>query len=154
MSINLELPFGANKIKFKFQAQVQVEQRSKNITMEKAKKFDLEDRLVAFAAGTSIFVRKFPNDFSGKYYAHQLIRSGGSSALNFGEAQGTQTTKDYISKASIVLKELKETRVNLKIVSKLNYGNQNELLRLLNETEELIKIGCIDFRARRSDDKY
>ena len=105
----------------KFKSKYQVQEQNYT-TMGEEKKFDLEERLVAYAAGVSIFVRQFPEDFSGKYYAHQLIRSGGSSALNFGEAQGTQTTKDYINKASIVLKELKESRVNLKIVIKLGYG--------------------------------
>lgn len=108
--------------------------------MSETKKYDLEERLVNYAANIAFSVREFPNDFTGNYYAHQLIRSGGSSALNFGEAQGTQTTKDYISKAAIVLKELKESRVNLKIISKLNYGKETARNALLKETEELIKI--------------
>jgi len=89
------------------------------------KKYDLEDRLVSFASKIIEFVRSFPNEFVARYYAEQLIRSGGSSALNFGEAQGTQTSKDYIHKASIVLKELKESRVNLKILKKSNIGNND-----------------------------
>ena len=56
------------------------------------------------------------------YYGNQLLRSAGSSALNFGEAQGTNTTKDKINKLALVLKELKESRVNLKILHKVNYG--------------------------------
>ncbi|WP_353616819.1 four helix bundle protein [Cytophaga sp. FL35] len=51
------------------------------------------------------------------------MRSGGSSALNFGEAPGTNTVRDDIFKASISLKELKESRVNLKILNKIRYGN-------------------------------
>ena len=53
---------------------------------------------------------------TGQYYGNQIMRSSGSSALNFGEAQGTNTDRDYINKASISLKELKESRVNLKIL--------------------------------------
>ncbi|WP_209401459.1 four helix bundle protein [Pseudozobellia sp. WGM2] len=81
------------------------------------KKYDLEDRLVNFAADIAIFCREIPEDFTGEYYGNQLLRSGGSAALNFGEPQGTHTNKDYIHKASISLKELKESRVNLKILN-------------------------------------
>lgn len=71
------------------------------------KKFDLEDRLVQFAAEVVLFCKDLPTDITAPYYGHQLLRSGGSSALNFGEAQGTNTNRDYINKAGISLKELK-----------------------------------------------
>nr|WP_252730119.1 four helix bundle protein [Zobellia uliginosa] len=74
--------------------------------------------MVSFAANIAIFCREIPKDFTGEYYGNQLLRSAGSSALNFGEAQGTHTSKDYVHKASISLKELKESRVNLKILTK------------------------------------
>ncbi|WP_273568144.1 four helix bundle protein [Maribacter halichondriae] len=80
------------------------------------KKFDLEDRLVDFAASAALFCTGLPNDPIGIYYSNQLLRSGGSSALNFGEAQGTNSDRDYINKSTISSKELKESRVNLKIL--------------------------------------
>ncbi|TVZ16007.1 four helix bundle protein [Maribacter sp. MAR_2009_72] len=104
------------------------------------KKFDLEDRLVEFAATVVIFCKDLPSDLTGQYYGNQLLRSAGSSALNFGEAQGTNTDRDYINKASISLKELKESRVNLKILSKVNYGNAVRRGELLDELEQLIRI--------------
>lgn len=84
------------------------------------KKFDLEDRLVDFAAAVVLFCKDLPLDITGQYYGNQLLRSGGSSALNFGEAQGTDSDRDYINKASI---SLKESRVNLKILNKVKYGD-------------------------------
>ncbi len=104
------------------------------------KKFDLEDRLVDFAANVALFCKDLPSDMTGHYYGNQLLRSGGSAALNFGEAQGTNTDKDYINKAGISLKELKESRVNLKILAKVNYGNESKKTHLLDEVEQLIKI--------------
>jgi len=104
------------------------------------RKFDLEDRLVDFAADVIPFVLALPNDQVGRYYGDQILRSSGSTALNFGEVQGTQTTKDYIFKASIVLKELKESRVNLRILKKANYGNLSIVVSLLDEIEQLIRI--------------
>ena len=104
------------------------------------KKFDLEDRLVDFAAAIVLFCKDLPSDMTGQYYGNQLLRSGGSSALNFGEAQGTNTNRDYINKASICLKELKESRVNLKILHKVEYGNSTKRDNLLDEVEQLIRI--------------
>ncbi len=105
-----------------------------------AKKFDLENRLVAFAAKVVLFCQDLPSDITGQYYGNQLLRSGGSAALNFGEAQGTNTNRDYINKAGISLKELKESRVNLKILVKVNYGKAAKKLALLDEVEQLIRI--------------
>jgi len=79
----------------------------------KNKKFDLEDRLVEFAANVAMFCTDLPKDMTGAYYSIQLLKSGGSSALNFGEAQGANSDRDYINKSSLSLKELKESRVNL-----------------------------------------
>lgn len=104
------------------------------------KKYDFENRLVAFAAETIRFCKSLPKDMVGLYYSNQLLRSSGSSALNFGEAQGTHTKKDYINKSSICLKELKESRANLKILLKAGYGDSDQIERLLDELEQLIKI--------------
>lgn len=113
------------------------------------KKYDLEDRLVEFASAIVLFCKDLPKDMTGQYYGNQLLRSGGSAALNFGEAQGTQTNKDYIHKASLSLKELKESRVNLKILSKVNYGDSSKRESILNEVEQLIKIIATIIRNKK-----
>jgi four helix bundle protein len=115
----------------------------------KSKKFDLEDRLVEFAANVAMFCVDLPKDMTGAYYSNQLLRSGGSSALNFGEAQGTNSDRDYINKSSLSLKELKESRVNLKILKKLNYGDPPKCLKLLDEVEQLIKIIAAIIKNRK-----
>lgn len=86
------------------------------------KSYDLEDRLVNFAVEVALFCKAMPNDFTGQYYGHQLLSSAGSSALNFGEMQGAQSDREFKNKAIISLKELKESRINLKILSKIQYG--------------------------------
>lgn len=86
----------------------------------KDRKFDLEERLVDFAAEIVLFCKDLPVDMTGQYYGNQLLRSGGSFALNFGEAQGTNSNKEYINKAGFSIKELNESRVNQKILRKVN----------------------------------
>ncbi len=104
------------------------------------KKFDLEDRLVAFAANVIQFAKSIPRDMTGQYYANQIMRSSGSAALNFGESQGSNSNKDKINKLGISLKELKESRVNLKILTKANYGQGQLRNDLRDEVEQLIRI--------------
>ncbi|WP_222982337.1 four helix bundle protein [Flagellimonas meishanensis] len=114
------------------------------------RKFDLEDRFVELAANIAIFCKDLPRDFTGQYYGNQLLRSGGSAALNFGEAQGALTSKDYRHKASTTLKELKESRVNLRIMGKIDYGGEQTRDFLLDEIEQLIKIISAIIRKKQS----
>jgi four helix bundle protein len=102
--------------------------------------FNFEDRLVRFAGECILFTRNLNKSYENEYYKNQLIRSSGSSSLNFGEAQGTITDKDFIFKVSLVVKELKESRNSLKILNYIQEGDDNQRILMLNETEELIAI--------------
>jgi four helix bundle protein len=102
--------------------------------------FNFEDRLVRFAGECIIFSRKLEKTFEYDYYKNQLIRSSGSSSLNYGEAQGTITDKDFIFKISLSIKELKESRNSLKILDYIKAGIEEERNGLLTEVEELIAI--------------
>lgn len=102
--------------------------------------FNFEDRLVRFAGECIFFTRKLDKVFENEYYKNQLIRSSGSSSLNFGEAQGTISDKDFIFKLTLVVKELKESRNSLKILNYINEGDKNTIVSLLKEVEELIAI--------------
>ena len=102
--------------------------------------FNFEDRLVRFAGECIFFTRILNKTFENEYYKNQLIRSSGSSSLNFGEVQGTITDKDFIFTLTLVVKELKESRNSLKILSYIKEGNENNRNLLLTEVEELIAI--------------
>lgn len=102
--------------------------------------FNFEDRLVRFAGECILFTRNLNKSFENEYYKNQLIRSSGSATLNFGEAQGTISNKDFIFKVGLSLKELKESRNSLKILNYINEGDPNLRTLLLKEVEELIAI--------------
>lgn len=86
------------------------------------------------------FTRQLERLFENKYYKNQLIRSSGSASLNFGEAQGTITDKDFVFKVSLVVKELKESRNSLKILDYIKEGDDSKRNKLLIEVEQLIAI--------------
>jgi len=101
----------------------------------------LEDRLVNFSTGIIGSTNSLKAEKSARILADQIIRSGTSSALNYGEAQNAQSKKDFISKVSIVLKELRETHINLKIIYQSDlYLNKDQIYELLKENDELLAI--------------
>lgn len=102
--------------------------------------FNFEDRLVRFAGECIFFTRNLNKSFENEYYKNQLIRSSGSSSLNFGEAQGTISNKDFVFKVSLAVKELKESRNSLKIFDYIKEGDENIRILLLKEVEELFAI--------------
>ena len=76
--------------------------------------------MIDFAAIIIIVASKFEKNYAGNHLAGQIIRSGTSPALNYGEAQSAESTKDFIYKMGICLKELRESSVCLKIIEKSN----------------------------------
>jgi four helix bundle protein len=82
------------------------------------KKRDLEERLIAFAVLIIEIVESFPKTLTGRHFAGQLLRSGTSPALNYGEVQYGESKKDFLHKIKIFLKELRETLVCLKIINR------------------------------------
>jgi four helix bundle protein len=87
------------------------------------------------------FTETMPKNFAGIHLAKQLTRSSTSPALNYGEAQGSESQKDFIHKMKLVLKELRETFVCLKILQKSGISKSGKILsEALRENNELISI--------------
>jgi four helix bundle protein len=115
---------------------------NKNIFEEEnIKLYDLEDRLIAFTLLIIQIVELLPSDKIGNHLGGQLLRSGTSPALNYGEAQSAESKSDFIHKMKICLKELKETRVALKIIIRKPLLKEKKILdEVYKENEELIAI--------------
>ena len=104
-------------------------------------KFDLEDRLIKFAAMIIRLADLLPNSPIGNHMKGQIVRSGTSPALNYGEAQSAESKNDFIHKMSVCLKELRETFVAIKIIKHSDLiANKNMLEDCYNENNELISI--------------
>lgn len=102
--------------------------------------FDLDPRTIKFAGKIITFCNSIPNNFAGLHLKGQLIKSGTSPALNYGEAQGAESKNDFIHKMGICLKELKESNNCLKILNEVKYGDDNLRSELLQESTELSRI--------------
>lgn len=109
--------------------------------MEKEpRKFDLEDRLIDFAIQVSEIIEILPNTKLTNHLGNQGIRSSTAPALIYGEVQSAESQRDFIHKVKILLKELRETRVCLKILVKKGVLDDGVLIAALKENEELIAI--------------
>lgn len=104
-------------------------------------KYDLEKRLIDFAVRIINIVEDLPQTRSGNHIGGQLVRCGTSPAPNYGEAQSAESRNDFIHKIKIVLKELRETKVWLKIIQIKSFiKSAREIESLINECNELISI--------------
>jgi four helix bundle protein len=104
------------------------------------RKFDLEDRLVKFACQSLEICELLPNTRSGQNLEYQLSKSSTSSALGYGEAQAAESKADFIHKVKIVLKELRESGINLRIIIEKPVLTNEKLHIVLKEANELIAI--------------
>ncbi|RLD63484.1 MAG: four helix bundle protein [Bacteroidetes bacterium] len=101
----------------------------------------LEDRLIDFAIKVNQLLEELPHNYFGNNLSSQLARSSTSPALNYGEAQASESTKDFIHKMKVVLKELRETYVGIKIIERGELVKDKVLLSKVKiEANELISI--------------
>lgn len=104
-------------------------------------KYDLEERLVKFAIEIIEIAESLPKTKAGHILGNQLVKSGTSPALNYGEVQSAESRKDFIHKIKVILKELRETKICLKIIKfKPLLKSSNILQPGINECIELISI--------------
>jgi four helix bundle protein len=116
-------------------------------------RFDLEDRLLEFAARLTKLVDALPNSRTGNHAAGQLLRCGTSPFANHGEVQAAESRKDFIHKLGVCFKELKETRRWLRFIARVELVSVKRLRPLLVENEELIRIFAASIRTAEKNAK-
>jgi four helix bundle protein len=114
-------------------------------------KEELENRLILFAINVSLICQQIKRTELGVNLSSQLIRSAVSPALNYAEAQGAESRRDFVHKMRIALKELRESHVSLRIIDKANIcANVNELSKVIDEANQLISIFVSSIRTAES----
>ena len=116
--------------------------------------YDLEDRLLEFAANIVELTESLPNTRAGNHIAGQLLRCGTSSLCNHGEVEAAESRRDFLHKLRICLKELRETKRWLRLVGRVEkLGLPANLVMSLNEVEELIRIFIASIRTTKRNAK-
>jgi four helix bundle protein len=113
----------------------------------KEKRFDLEERTLAFAKNVRAFVGKIPRSLANTEDAGQLVRASGSVGANYIEANESLGKKDFLMRIKICRKEAKECGYWLKLV---DAGRDPSLARhrdaLIQESTGLTSIFGAIFR--------
>lgn len=104
------------------------------------KKLNLEDRLVKFACICLDICELLPASKAGQNLEYQLSKSCTAPALIYGEAQAAESPADFIHKMKMVLKEIRETRVNLRIINEKPVLLNEKVITALKECNELMAI--------------
>lgn len=99
---------------------------------------ELEGRLIVFSIQVVKLIKSLPEDRITFHLCGQLLRSATSPALNYGEAQGAESKRDFVHKLGIVLKELRESLNCLKILAGTDYIHEEN--PVMKECNELVSI--------------
>ncbi|MGJ5642631.1 four helix bundle protein [Formosa sp. S-31] len=108
--------------------------------MSNQKVYDLEQRTYLFAKNCRLVVHSLNKTISNSEDGKQLIRSSGSIAANYIEANEKLGEKDFLFRLKIARKEAKESILWLKLLKDFNSHSETDLNTLLNEADELKKI--------------
>ena len=102
---------------------------------------DLGERTFRFACDVVRYTRELSKEAGVvRNIAWQLSDAGTSAAANYQEAKAAYSRREFAAKNSIVLKELRESKLWLRIVVTCAIGPSGEPNRLLKEADELVAI--------------
>lgn len=101
--------------------------------------FDLEERTAKFAESCRDYFSALPKTQSNLEYSGQGIRSSGSTAANYIEANEALSKRDFYMRIKICKKEAKESRLWLRL-SKPTPEKEADKDRLMQEAAELTRI--------------
>ena len=87
---------------------------------------------------------------TGRHLSGQLVQSGTAPAAHYAEARGAESTRDFIHKLRICLKELNESRVWFKIIIRSDMQPEARMTGLLNESDELCRIINASIKTTKS----
>ncbi|HEX3084070.1 MAG TPA: four helix bundle protein [Pyrinomonadaceae bacterium] len=110
----------------------------------------IEERLVDFAVRIVKLSAGLPKTPAGRHIAGQILRSGTSPAPNYGEARGAESQADFIHKLRIVLKELNETSIWLRVIQRSELIKSQLLADIIQETGELCRIFVTTIKTTKS----
>src|SRR6266536_92687 len=113
------------------------------------KAIELEERLVDFAVRIIRLTAHLPQTPAGKHIAGQILRSGTSPAPNYGEARGAESHADFVHKLGIVLKELNETSIWLRIIDRSQLLRKELIKDIIGENTELCRIFTSSLKTAR-----
>jgi four helix bundle protein len=107
------------------------------------KPYDLEERTFQFALSVRLFLRQHKWDPVSWADVTQVLRSSGSVAANFVEANESISLDDKLYRLRLCRKEAKESSLWLRLIEETNPSTKEQstiFQKLTQESGELVKI--------------
>jgi len=98
------------------------------------------DKSKVFAIRTIRLYQHLQSEKKEFVLSKQLLRSGTSIGANIKESVYAQSTKDFVSKLRIALKEASEAEYWIELLFETGYITEKEFLSIHSDCVELIKI--------------
>lgn len=114
---------------------------------------NLLDKTKAFGSKVINFSLKLPRNAAGFVVTDQLLRAATSIGANLIEAQEAVSPKDFLYKISFALKEAEEVKYWVELIEMSLLSNDVEIVLLLRESEEIVKILVATSKKLRLKDK-
>ena len=118
-----------------------------------AKGDDIQERLIDFAVRVVRLCGSLPKTQSARHVSGQLLRSGTAPAAHYADARGAESSRDFVHKLRICLKELNESNIWLQIIQRSDMILStllNELIRECGELSRIINASIRTASERRS----
>jgi four helix bundle protein len=112
---------------------------------------ELEERLIKFAVRIIKLSANLPKTPAGRHIAGQILRSGTSPAPNYGAARGAESHADFVHKLGIVLKELNETLIWLRMIERSEILKSELLLGISEENKQLCRLFTSSLKTARAN---
>ena len=109
----------------------------------------LSDRFVKFGGNVCRLVRRAPRDIALDNVFKQLARAATSPAANYAEAREALSSRDYVFRMKICVKELRECLVWIELAEQADF-RRADLAPLAAECRELIAISVTCIRNASS----
>ena len=110
--------------------------------------YDIRERLFVFACDVVLAAQKMHSRSSvAAALCPNLVTAATSAASNAEEADDASSTRDFVAKERIALRELKESRLRLRVMQRAGYLDREDY-RLIEEALELTRIIATIIRNR------
>jgi len=101
----------------------------------------MKKRTRKFAVDVILFCDSLKVCKASSVITYQLVKSATSIGANYRAACGARSRAEFFSKICIVVEEADESNYWLEVINDANLSNDvEELLRLINESNEITKI--------------
>lgn len=102
---------------------------------------ELSERTYWFARDVRKWVNQLDLSLASREDAKQVVRSSGSVAANYLEAQEGSSRKDFFYRIKMCRKEARESQLWLELLAEAESNeNEEELDRLIDEANQLTRI--------------